>query len=205
MLVAVTGGIGSGKSAVAARLGVLGAVVVDADAIAREVVEPGTPGLAAVVAEFGPGILTSEGALDRPAMATLVFSDDARRRALEEIVHPLVGARAAELLVEAGEASLVVYDVPLLAEAPEGGLRPPGGFDAVVVVEAPTELRVQRLVARGLTEQDARARMAAQVTDEARRAIADHVLVNDGDLDHLHDQVDALWTTLTGRPAPVPG
>jgi dephospho-CoA kinase len=198
--IAVTGGIGSGKSAVAARLAALGAVVVDADRIAREVVEPGTPGLAAVVAEFGAGVLTPEGALDRPAMAALVFADADRRAALEAIVHPLVGRRSAQLLAEAPQDALVVYDVPLLAESAGGRLGRTPDFDAVVVVEAPLETRVARLVGRGLAEADARARIAAQATDEERRAIADHVVVNDGDLASLDAAIDRLWVALTGRP-----
>jgi dephospho-CoA kinase len=195
--IAVTGGIGSGKSAVAARLAGHGAVVVDADRIAREVVEPGTEGLAAIVAEFGDAVLTLDGALDRPAMAAIVFADAGRRSALEAIVHPLVGRRSAQLLAEAPADALVVYDVPLLAESADSRLGRASEFDAVVVVEAPLEDRVARLVARGLTERDARARIAVQATDEQRRAIADHVLVNDGDLAHLDAEVDRLWALLT--------
>ncbi len=201
MLVALTGGIGSGKSTVAARLARLGAVVVDADALAREVVAPGSPGLASVVAEFGPGVLLPDGSLDRPAVATIVFADEPARHRLEAIVHPLVGDRAAELVAGAPADAVVVYDVPLLAESPQSGLRPVEGFDAVVVVEAPAEDRLARLVARGMPDEDARARMAAQASDEVRRAIADHVLVNDADLDALHAQVDALWAGLTTGPA----
>jgi dephospho-CoA kinase len=195
--IAVTGGIGSGKSAVAARLAALGAVVVDADRIAREVVEPGTPGLAAVVAEFGPDVLTPDGALDRAAMAAIVFADPERRAALEAIVHPLVGRRSAELLAAAAQGSVVVYDVPLLAESAGDALGRRSEFDAVVVVEAPLETRVRRLVSRGLTEADARARIAAQASDEQRRAIADRVVVNDGDLAALDAAVDRLWAALT--------
>jgi dephospho-CoA kinase len=194
---AVTGGIGSGKSSVSARLAELGAVVVDADRIAREVVEPGTPGLDAVVAEFGDAVLAPDGALDRAALAAIVFADPARRQALEAIVHPLVGARSAELLAAAAPDAVVVYDVPLLAESVGTARERTGEFDAVVVVEAPPETRVRRLVDRGLTADDARARIAAQATDEQRRAIADHVLVNDGDLDALRAAVDALWANLT--------
>ncbi|MBI1377198.1 MAG: dephospho-CoA kinase [Frankiales bacterium] len=196
MRVAVTGGIGSGKSAVSARLARHGAVVVDADAIAREVVEPGTPGLAAVAAEFGPSVLTADGRLDRAAMAALVFADDERRRALEAIVHPLVGARSAELIAAAPPDAVVVYDVPLLAESAGGALGRVEGLDAVVVVEAPLAARVERLVTRGLSEADARARIAAQATDEERRRIADHVVVNDGDLADLDARVDVLWAAL---------
>ena len=201
MLVALTGGIGSGKSTVAARLARLGAVVIDADALAREVVAPGSPGLASVVTEFGPDVLLADGSLDRSAMAAVVFADESARHRLEAIVHPLVGERAAELVAGTPGDALVIYDVPLLAESPLSGLRPVAGFDAVVVVEAPAEDRLARLVARGLPEADARARMAAQASDEVRRSIADHVLVNDGDLDALHAQVDALWAALTHRPA----
>jgi len=195
--IAVTGGIGSGKSAVAARLAAHGAVVVDADRIAREVVEPGTPGLAAITAEFGTEVLTPDGALDRPAMAALVFADPERRAVLEAIVHPLVGRRSAELLAAAPEGSVVVYDVPLLAESAGGRLGRTNEFDEVVVVEASLETRVSRLVARGLAEADARSRIAAQASDEQRRAIADHVVVNDGDLAALDAAVDALWAALT--------
>lgn len=197
MTVALTGGIGSGKSSVAARLAQHGAVVVDADAIAREVVEPGTPGLAAVVAEFGTGVLRADGSLDRAEMASIVFADPERRAALEAIVHPLVGRRSAELIAAAPAGAVIVYDVPLLAESLGTGRDRSTEFDTVVVVEAPLEDRVARLVLRGLTEADARARIGAQATDEQRRAIADHVLDNSGDLAHLHAQVDALWATLT--------
>ena len=197
MKVALTGGIGAGKSAVAARLAALGAVVVDADVIAREVVEPGTPGLAAVLGEFGEGVLAADGSLDRVALAAIVFADPARRRSLEAIVHPLVGARSAELLAASPAGSVVVYDVPLLAEAVGTGRDRVPEFDVVVVVEAPMGDRLVRLVARGLTPEDARARIAAQATDEQRRSIADHVLVNDGDLADLDASVDALWELLT--------
>jgi len=197
MRVAVTGGIGSGKSAVAGRLAAHGAVVVDADRIAREVVEPGTPGLAAVVAEFGPGVLLPDGSLDRAGLAAIVFADPERRAALEAIVHPLVGQRSAELIAAAPADAVVVYDVPLLTERAGGALGRASEFDAVVVVEAPLETRVARLVGRGLAEADARARIAAQATDEQRRAIADHVVVNDGDLAALDVAVDRLWALLT--------
>jgi dephospho-CoA kinase len=195
--VALTGGIGSGKSSVAARLAELGAVVVDADRIAREVVEPGTPGLAAVVAEFGPDVLRPDGSLDRAEMASIVFADPDRRAALEAIVHPLVAARSAELIAAAPAGAVIVYDVPLLAESLGTGRDRSAEFGTVVVVEAPLEARVARLAGRGLAEDDARARIAAQASDEQRRAIADHVLDNSGDLDDLRAQVDALWATLT--------
>jgi dephospho-CoA kinase len=195
--VAVTGGIGSGKSAVSARLAAHGAVVVDADAIAREVVEPGTPGLEAVVAEFGPAVLRADGSLDRAAMAAIVFADPDRRRALEEIVHPLVATRSAELLAAAPAGAVVVYDVPLLAETLRTTRSEGHGFDAVAVVTAPRDLRVSRLVARGLTAADAEARIDAQASDAERVALADHVVDNGGTLEQLDAAVDAVWTALT--------
>ena len=195
--IAITGGIGSGKSAVAARLAALGAFVVDADAIAREVVEPGTPGLEAVAGEFGAQVLTVDGSLDRARMAQIVFAEPERRKALEAIVHPLVARRSAELLATAPQGAVMVYDVPLLAESAGGDRDRTGEFDVVVVVEAPLETRVSRLVARGLSEADARARIGAQADDEQRRAIADRVVVNDGDLAAIDAAVDALWAELT--------
>jgi len=195
--VAVTGGIGSGKSAVSARLAARGAVVVDADAIAREVVEKGTPGLDAVVAEFGPGVLLDDGSLDRAGMAAIVFADADRRRALEAIVHPLVAQRSAQLLAAAPSGAVVVYDVPLLAETLRTTRADGHGFDAVVVVTAPREVRVARLVGRGLPAADAEARIDAQTSDDERLAIADHVVDNSGTLDDLDAAVDAVWAALT--------
>ena len=186
--IGLTGGIGSGKSTVAALLAERGARVVDADRIAREVVEPGTPGLAAVVAEFGDGVLTADGALDRPALAAVVFGDPAARARLDAVVHPLVRSRAAELVEAAPPDAVVVQDVPLLVETGQAG-----SYDLVLVVEADEETRVDRLVGRGLTAEDARARMASQATDEQRRAVADVVLRNDGDRAALAGQVDRFW------------
>ena len=197
MKIGLTGGIGAGKSAVSARFAQHGAVVVDADTIAREVVAPGTPGLSAITAEFGREILAADGSLDRAALASIVFTDPDRRRALEAIVHPLVGVRSAGLIAAAPAGAFVVYDVPLLAESSSTDRDRRAEFDAVVVVEAPMGDRLVRLVARGLTPEDARARIAAQATDEQRRSIADHVLVNDGDLADLDASVDALWELLT--------
>lgn len=194
MRIAVTGGIGSGKSSVTALLASRGAVVIDADALAREVVEPGTPGLAAVVAEFGPEVLREDGSLDRAALAAIVFGDAERRTALEAIVHPLVGRRSHELLEAAPADALVVYDVPLLAESVELGRA--DGFDAVVVVTAPVETRVRRLVDRGLAEADARARIAAQASEAARLGIADLVVDNSGDIADLEAEVERLWASL---------
>lgn len=189
MRIGLTGGIGAGKTAVAGRFAELGALVVDADALAREVVAAGTPGLAAVVAEFGPRVLGPGGELDRPALARLVFGDEEARGRLNGIVHPLVRRRAAELIGAAPAGSVVVQDVPLLVET---GLA--DGFDLVVVVEAPPRLRIERLARdRGMTAQEVGARMAAQASDEQRRAVADVVLVNDGDLETLRAAVDRLW------------
>ncbi|MGW1221967.1 dephospho-CoA kinase [Streptomyces californicus] len=195
--VGLTGGIGAGKSEVSRLLVEHGAVLIDSDRIAREVVEPGTPGLAAVVEEFGPDILTAEGTLDRPALGALVFADDQRRAALNAIVHPLVGARAAELERAAPEDAVVVHDVPLLTE---NGLAP--FYDLVVVVDASAETQLDRLVTlRGMTESDARARMSAQATREERRAVADLVVDNDGTHEALVEQVDAVWDELVRRAA----
>jgi dephospho-CoA kinase len=186
--IGLTGGIGSGKSTVSALLAARGAVVIDADRIAREVVEPGTPGLAAVAEAFGPGVLTPDGSLDRPALAAIVFADPAAREKLDGIVHPLVRSRAAELAAAAPEGTVVVHDVPLLVETGQAG-----SYDLVLVVQADTDTRIDRLVRRGLTEEDARARIAAQATDEQRRAVADVVLENDGTPEDLAEQVDRFW------------
>lgn len=195
--VGLTGGIGAGKSEVSRLLVGHGAVLVDADRIAREVVEPGTPGLAAVVEEFGPGILTPQGTLDRPALGAIVFADPDRLAALNAIVHPLVRDRSAELEKAAGQDSVVVHDVPLLTE---NGLAPL--YDLVVVVDAAPETQLDRLVRlRGMTEADARARMAAQATREQRRAVADLVIDNDGPVEELTDRVRAVWAELMRRAA----
>ena len=187
--IGLTGGIGAGKTVVARRLAELGALVVDADALAREVVEPGTAGLDSVVAEFGSGVLAADGSLDRAALAKVVFGDDAARARLNAIVHPLVGRRAAELIAAAPPGAVVVQDVPLLVETGAAGR-----YDLVVVVEAPEEVRVGRLARdRGMAAEEARARIAAQASDAERRAVADVVLVNDGDLDALRTRVDRVW------------
>ncbi|GAB2871965.1 dephospho-CoA kinase [Streptomyces mayteni] len=192
--VGLTGGIGAGKSEAVRLLAAHGAVIVDADLIAREVVAPGTPGLAAVVAEFGPEVLTPDGALDRPRLGAVVFADESRLRALNAIVHPLVAARSAELQAAAAPDAVVVHDVPLLAEN-----RLQDRYDLVIVVDASTETRLDRLLRRrGMTEADARARMAAQASREERLAIADFVLDNDGSLVDLERQVDELWPRLAG-------
>ena len=193
--VGLTGGIASGKSTVSAILAALGAVLIDADLIAREVVARGTPGLDAVVAEFGPELLTSEGDLDRPAMGALVFGDPAARKRLEAIVHPLVHARSAELEAEAGDHAVVVHDIPLLAEVGRGG-----SFDAVIVVDAPADLQVSRMVEdRGWTREDAESRIAAQATRDDRLAIATHVIDNTGTLEELRAQVEETYAALVAR------
>ncbi|WUD75949.1 dephospho-CoA kinase [Streptomyces sp. NBC_00510] len=190
--VGLTGGIGAGKSEVSRLLASYGAVLVDADRIAREVVEPGTPGLAAVVAEFGEGVLAAGGALDRPKLGAIVFSDPERLRALNAIVHPLVRDRSAALEQAAGPDAVVVHDVPLLAENALAPL-----YDLVVVVDAAPETQLDRLVRlRGMAEEDARARMAAQATREQRLAVADVVIDNDGPLEALEPQVRQVWEQL---------
>jgi dephospho-CoA kinase len=188
-MVGLTGGIGAGKSEVARRLAELGAIVIDSDRLAREVVEPGTEGLAEVVAAFGPEVLGPDGALDRPALGRRVFGDEAARRRLEAIIHPRVRARSAELIAAAPPDAVVVNDIPLLVESGLGA-----GFDVVVVVAASEETRLRRLArSRGMSADEARSRMAAQATDEQRRAAADVVLDNDGSLEELRAAVDRLW------------
>lgn len=189
--IGLTGGIGSGKSTAAARFASLGAVVIDADQLAREVVSVGTPGLDRVVSRFGGEILRPDGSLDRPALGRLVFDDPAALADLNAIVHPLVAERSAELMAAAGPDAVVVYDVPLLVENNLAA-----GFDAVVVVEAPLELRLARLASRGLAEDEARARIARQASDEQRRAVATVLLDNSGDRAALAEQVDAAWRRL---------
>ncbi|MEU3062273.1 dephospho-CoA kinase [Streptomyces subrutilus] len=195
--VGLTGGIGAGKSEVSRLLAGYGAVVVDADRIAREVVEPGTPGLDAVVAAFGASVLTADGTLDRPKLGSLVFADPEKLRVLNAIVHPLVGARSAELEAAAGPDAIVVHDVPLLAE---NGLAPL--YDLVVVVDAAPGTQLARLVGRrGMTEDEGRARMAAQATRDQRLAVATLVIDNDGPLEALEHQVRAVWKDLVARAA----
>ena len=187
--VGLTGGIGSGKSTVAGRLAEHGATLIDSDKIAREVVAPGTPGLAAVVDAFGAGVLAADGSLDRPTLAQRVFADDSARVRLNEIVHPLVGVRTAELMAAAADDAVVVHDVPLLVE---NGLAP--RYHLVIVVDAPVADRVARLVrGRGMSESDVRARIAAQADDQRRRAVADVWLDNSGTPDQVLAAVDELW------------
>ena len=193
MRVGLTGGVASGKSTVAAMLVDLGAVLIDSDLLAREVVAAGTDGLAAVVAEFGPELLTPEGELDRPAMGAIVFADESRRRVLEGIIHPRVRARAAEIEAAAGPDAVVVHDIPLLAESAGAA----GVFDAVIVVDVPVETQLARMVSvRGLGPDEARARVAAQASREDRRAIATHVVDNTGSIDDLRARVTELYAEL---------
>ncbi|MCQ2000865.1 dephospho-CoA kinase [Arthrobacter zhaoxinii] len=189
--VGLTGGIAAGKSLVARTLVDCGAVLVDADALAREVVEPGTPGLAAVVEAFGPAILAADGSLDRAALAAVVFGDEERRKVLNGIIHPLVRARAAELAAEVPADGILVQDIPLLVETGQAG-----NFDFVLVVEAPEDVRLDRMVRmRGMEPDAARARIAAQATAEQRAEAADVVLHNTGTEQELAAAVRDLWET----------
>lgn len=202
LTVGLTGGIGAGKSEVSRLLVECGAVLIDADRIAREVVAPGTPGLAAVVEAFGEDVLAGDGSLDRPKLGSIVFADPEKLAVLNSIVHPLVGARSRELESAAAEDAVVVHDVPLLAE---NSLKPL--YDVVVVVDASSETQLDRLVRlRGMTEEDARARMAAQATREKRLAIADVVIDNDVPLEDLRRRVKDVWGDLVrkARTAHVP-
>lgn len=199
-VIGLTGGIAAGKSAVAARLAELGAVVIDADRLAREVVEPGTPGLAAIAHRFGDAVLAPDGSLDRARLGSIVFADDSARRDLNAIVHPAVQRRYDELVAEAfarDPEAIVVYDVPLLAEA-----RAASDFSLVIVVDAPPEVRLERLVSlRGMDRSEARARIEAQIPDADRRAMADVVIDSSGTLDHTLEQVDAVWERLVAQRA----
>ena len=192
--VGLTGGIASGKSTVSAILRELGAVVIDADALAREVVEKGTPGLAAVVEEFGPELLTPDGELDRAAMGALVFDDESARRRLEAIVHPLVFERIVDLETHAPDDAVVVHDIPLLAESGRAAAPDRGGFDAVIVVDAPEDVQVQRMVReRGWTDAEARSRIAAQARPEDRRAIATYLVENTGTIEDLRREIEKIY------------
>lgn len=193
MRVGLTGGVASGKSTVSALLRELGAVVIDADRLAREVVAPGTPGLAAVVQELGDDVLGADGSLDRPAVAALVFADEEARRRLESVIHPLVRAAAAELERAAPAGAVVVHDIPLLVE---GGRA--DEFDAVLVVDVPEEVQVERMVRdRGMTPEQARSRIAAQASRADRLAAATHVIDNTGTREQLRTRVEEVAAALT--------
>ncbi|GAA2753255.1 dephospho-CoA kinase [Amnibacterium kyonggiense] len=193
-LIALTGGIASGKSTIAARLAELGAAVVDADALAREVVEPGEPALRAIQDAFGDAVLREDGSLDRAALGRIVFSDPQRRHVLNGIVHPAVLHRshaAFDAAFKRDRGAVVVYDVPLI------DARGVGEFDRIVVADAPADVRIERLVGlRGMTEEDARARVAAQLSDEDRRALATDLVDTSGSLERTLAQTDALWSRL---------
>jgi dephospho-CoA kinase len=192
--VGLTGGIGAGKSTVARLLARYGAVVVDADALAREVVAPGTPGLAEIVETFGEGVLSPDGTLDRPGLGKIVFADQVSLRRLEAITHPRIAAESSRLvaLAEESGARVLIHDIPLLVE---NGL--PDTFDDVVVVEAPDDIRLARLEGRGLPREQALERMKAQATNEQRRAAASYVIDNGTTRERLREQVDQVWAALT--------
>jgi len=190
-LIGLTGGIGTGKSTVARMLAARGAAVVDADLLAREVVEPGTPALAEIAAEFGPGVLQADGSLDRAALGALVFGDEARRERLNAITHPRVGALMQERVAAAlhSDAPLVVVDIPLLFEGARQGM-----FEGVLLVWVPPAVQLARLVERdGWSEDEARARLAAQMPIDDKRALATWVIDNSGTVAQTEAQVDAWW------------
>jgi dephospho-CoA kinase len=197
-LIGLTGGIASGKSTVARRLVEHGATLVDADVLAREVVQPGTPGLVEIEKVFGPTVISPDGSLNRPALGAIIFTDAAKREALNAITHPAIWSRAKELFDGATAANpdvVIVYDVPLLAEAAADR---PMTFDMIVVVQADIETRVDRMVElRGMSRAEAEGRLRAQASDEDRLRFADVVIDSNGTLDHTLEQVDSLWAELT--------
>lgn len=188
----LTGGIASGKSTVSRIFAELGAIIIDSDVLAREVVAPGTEGLAEVVAAFGPEILTEDGEMDRAKVGAIVFADPDKRKVLEQVIHPRVFLRALEIDEAAGEHDVVINDIPLLVETNQADR-----FDAVVVVDVPTELQVERMVRdRGMTPEEASARIAAQASREQRLAVATYVIENTGTLEELHERVRQVWEQL---------
>ena len=199
-LIALTGGIAAGKSVIGARLAELGAVHIDADELAREVVAPGEPALARIVEQFGPSVIGVDGALDRSTLGAIIFSDPAQRAHLNAITHPMVRARAKKLMAEAEAANptaVVVYNVPLLVET-----GPVEGYDLVVVAMASEDVRLSRLTdVRGMSLDEARGRIAAQATDEQRRAVADVVITTGGTMDETLAQIDELWARVVASPA----
>ncbi len=198
LLVGLTGGIGAGKSTVAELLAGRGAVIVDADVVARAVVEPGEPAFDQLVERFGPGVVGADGRLDRPALARVAFADDVSRKELEAITHPAINAEFLRRIQAAPADGIVICDVPLLAESDQARAR---GYEVVIVVEAPRDVRLGRLEGRGLTRNDAEARMAAQATDEQRRKLATYVVDNRGDRAALEAQVGEIWADLERRLA----
>jgi dephospho-CoA kinase len=197
--VGLTGGIGSGKSEVARAWAERGALVIDADQLAREVVDVGTDGLAEVVEQFGTGVLRPDGSLDRPALGELVFGDEDARRRLEAIVHPRVRGRASDIEAGAAPGTVVVHVIPLLVETGQADR-----FDVVVVVDVPEHIQIERLrQTRGMTTEDARSRIAAQASRDERLAAADIVIDNSGDLDDLRKAAASVWTELEDRAGPA--
>ena len=194
MRVVVTGGVGAGKSEVTRLFDELGAVVVDADVLAREAVAAGTPGLDEIVRTFGPDLVGPDGELDRPAMGRRVFADPTARTQLEAIIHPRVRRRADEIEAAAPPDAVVVHDIPLLVETGQADR-----FDAVVVVDVPVEVQVERLAGRGMAEDDARSRIRAQATREERLAVADYVIDNTGTREDLRPQVAEVFDALLER------
>ena len=198
-LIGLTGGIASGKSLVSARLAELGAVIVDADVLAREVVEPGTPALAAIAEHFGSAVIRDDGSLDRSALGAIVFADPHEREKLNAITHPAVWKRAEELFAAAPRGAVVVYDVPLLVEGAKGRQL---DFDLIVVVDATIETRLHRLIdKRGMTREEAMHRLNSQASDAERLAVADVVIENHGSIAHTLEQVDALWASASAHAA----
>jgi len=198
LCVGLTGGIGAGKSTVSRLLAARGAMVIDADRLAHEVVEPGTDGCAALLDEFGPSVLSADGSVNRATLAELVFADEAARRRLETIIHPRVRARAKELEAQADPQAVVVHEIPLLVETSADG------FDVVVAVDIAEDEAVRRLLGRGMSADDAWSRIKTQASREQRRAVADVVLDNSGGTDSLSEQVEALWRDLSARAALSP-
>jgi dephospho-CoA kinase len=193
--VGLTGGIGAGKSAVSSRLAARGAIVIDSDVLAREVVAKETEGLAQVVAAFGPEVLTADGEMDRPAVGRIVFGDAAARKRLEAVIHPRVRARAAEIEASAPDDAIVVHDIPLLVETGQADK-----FDVVLVVDVPADVQLERLTQqRKMAADEAEQRIASQATREQRLAVADIVVDNSGTLAELETRLDEVWATLRGH------
>jgi dephospho-CoA kinase len=192
-VIGLTGGIGSGKSTVASMLGALGAFVVDCDGLGRQVIEPHGRAYAKVIDRFGHDIVRDDGQIDRGALAAIVFRDEKALAALNAISHPAIDAEIADRIADAAEDQIVVLDMAVLVETDLGA----GQYDTVVVVEAPLDVRLVRLAQRGMAEDDARARIASQATDEQRREVADYIIDNAGGIEELRDEVNDLWDALT--------
>lgn len=202
-LIGLTGGIASGKSLVSTRLAEHGAIIVDADVLAREVVEPGTEGLAQIAEHFGPSVISADGSLNRPALGAIIFSDPEQREKLNAITHPAVWKRAREMFAAAPSNAVVVYDVPLLVEGAKGRQL---DFDLIVVVNASTETRLHRLMElRGMTREEAGHRLNSQASDTERLAVADVVIDNNGSVDEALEQVDALWAKASAAASAMSG